>query len=223
MFSLYGQPENQRRVAARNFRLQARICKRARKPSLTCCPTPNFGPSHLSAKPCGTLMCALLSAPAQHEKTPQAAMDEQRIWCKKNSIKPSRAKICRFFPRTPIYIIAALCLVRTGLLARAGAKADRNIPNGAQRSHRRIFDGRAVDYRLFAADRRADFSLAAAGFCDYDVLHAPRYAGLEQFPDAVHRRPRTADSKPLATRLIYRLSAFRLAWRPALPLRCCST
>ena len=134
---------------------------------------------------------------AQHDKTPQKAMDEQAHLVQQELNKAFARESLPPFPRTPIYICAALvlCAFAVGFV-----QAQKQIGNSkAARSE-------AISGYLMAAPWIIGFLLLTAGpilaslmlaFADYDVLHAPRYAGLSNFQTLF------TDDRELLTKAFY--------------------
>jgi ABC-type sugar transport system permease subunit/ABC-type glycerol-3-phosphate transport system substrate-binding protein len=118
---------------------------------------------------------------AQHAKSPQAAMDEQTHLVQQELDKAFAREKLPLFPKTPAYVIGIvlLCLVTFGLY---------NVKK--QVGNSRMAKSEAIAGYLMAAPWIFGFCLLTAGpiiaslmlaFADYDVLHAPRYAGFSNF------------------------------------------
>ena len=58
-------------------------------------------------------------------------------------------------------------------------------------------------------------------FCDYDVLHPARWVGLNNYTELLGRDSYYLQDVALSTSRTPPHSAFRSAWRPASPSRCC--
>ena len=134
---------------------------------------------------------------AQHEKTPQQAMDEQTHLVQQELDKTFARETLPPFPRTPVYILAALLLCG---LAVGGVQAKKQI--GTSKMARQ----EAIAGYLMAAPWIIGFLLLTAGpilaslllaFSDYDVLHSPRYAGLNNFQTLF------TDDRELLTKAFY--------------------
>ena len=134
---------------------------------------------------------------AQHEKSPQKAMDEQTHLVQQELDKTFARETLPPFPRTPIYILAALLLCG---LAVGGVQAKKQI--GTSKMARQ----EAIAGYMMAAPWIIGFLLLTAGpilaslllaFSDYDVLHAPRYAGLKNFQTLF------TDDRELLTKAFY--------------------
>jgi multiple sugar transport system permease protein len=134
---------------------------------------------------------------AQHEKTPQQAMDEQTHLVQQELDKAFAREGLPPYPRTPVYILAALLLCG---LAIGGVQAKKQI--GTSKMARQ----EAIAGYLMAAPWIIGFLLLTAGpilaslllaFSDYDVLHAPRYAGLKNFQTLF------TDDRELLTKAFY--------------------
>jgi multiple sugar transport system permease protein len=118
----------------------------------------------------------------QHAQTPQAALTEQKKLVQQELDRAfGREKLPVFSFRMPLLVIGLLCL---GGLSVGGVQIRKQI------GHSRAAKREAVAGYLMAAPWIIGFLLLTAGpivtsillaFCDYDVLHAPRYAGLSNF------------------------------------------
>ncbi|MBW3635027.1 MAG: extracellular solute-binding protein, partial [Armatimonadetes bacterium] len=118
----------------------------------------------------------------QHAQTPQAALTEQRRLVQKELDKTfARQSLPLFSFGTPIAVIVALALSGLGF----GATRVRR-----QIGHSRSARSEALAGYLMASPWILGFLILTAGpivasillaFSDYDVLHAPRYAGLSNF------------------------------------------
>ena len=118
----------------------------------------------------------------QHAQTPKAALAQQRVLVQKELDKAfARAQLPLFSFKWPLIALAALCL---GGLAIGGTRGRRQLGNS------RAAKREALAGYLMAAPWIIGFLGLTAGpiiasiflaFSDYDVLHAPRYTGLENF------------------------------------------
>ncbi len=134
---------------------------------------------------------------AQHEKTPQQAMDEQAHLVQQELNKAFARESLPEFPRTPVYVMAALvlCAFAVGFV-----QAKKQI------GHSKAARSEAIAGYLMAAPWIIGFLLLTAGpilaslllaFADYDVLHAPRYAGFSNFQTLF------TDDRELLTKAFY--------------------
>lgn len=140
----------------------------------------------------------------QHAQTPQAALTEQRNLVQKELDKTyGRNQLPIFSFAGPTIVIGALCLV--GLVF-GGVRIKNQV------GHSPMARREALTGYMMAAPWIVGFLLLTAGpivasmllaFCDYDVLHAPRYAGVSNFHDLF------TDDRELILKAFY--NAFYLA------------
>ena len=101
-------------------------------------------------------MCARSSGLTSHAQTPQAALAEQQALIQKELDKAfSRANTCRYLPsrarRLPLRAASYLSVWASAVFG--FRKTVGNSRMAQREAYRRISDGGAVDFRLFAPDR----------------------------------------------------------------------
>jgi ABC-type sugar transport system permease subunit/ABC-type glycerol-3-phosphate transport system substrate-binding protein len=154
----------------------------AQKAFIDLLPTAKFRPVTFVGQTLWDAHVRAFERACQNAQTPKAALSEQKILVQKELDKAfARESLPLFSFTKPVAIIAVLCL---GALAFGGVQVSRQL------GHSRMAKREAAAGYLMAAPWIIGFLLLTAGpiiasillaFCDYDVLHAPRYAGLSNF------------------------------------------